>query len=517
MALHEPTAPLAARSVTILHDVAPAGWTWIPEYEDAALKAAAEAADLSRWPTYEELANAYQRGIRRLQEDKNATPPALWQEANDDLRAMARHLMSQPNETLEEHGQVTDDAMFGPVAPGMLAGTGCCQDGLAAILYTPNIVRNPITKEERVEYFPSTESPAYVLRLWLITLKLGYRGPYPWNKLVRWWHEEEPIEINETNDRPDPILPAPLIMVKRDSQLARLYSPAARLVRQKDGQAYLPGFAPGEEWGSKQPCLPLALYDLGVKNAKYPGRGAPIALRLFVETILSVPQEYRSDPRGVWLPPARLRDWIPLLYGNQGLKRYRPSSQWPRIRSAFESLLNHESRIPWYNPETDEGGARLVVMPVDIPRDGRLDDWVRFIVSLPPGSEKGPLIDRYALRKAGLNSAPAYRMALALSFTWHDRGRLRVPVDKRKQRWAQTRNEQRYPALSDEELVWMAYPTGTEVTVGTHRKQLQRSRKALAFLKDIGFAKRTPFDGIMPGPKWAGWGNREIVIPVSAS
>ena len=102
-----------------------------------------------------------------------------------------------------------------------------------------------------------------MLWIWTLALETGYRGPYPWSKLVQWWHEEAPVDIDKTNDRRDPILAAPLVMVDRESRLARLYSPPGRLVRRDDGQAYLPGFAPGEEWGSKLPCLPLALYDLG--------------------------------------------------------------------------------------------------------------------------------------------------------------------------------------------------------------------------------------------------------------
>ena len=157
-----------------------------------------------------------------------------------------------------------------------------------------------------------------------------------------------------------------------------------------------------------------------------------------------------------------------------------------------------------------------MVTPVDIPRNGRLDDWVRFIVCLPPGSDQGPLIDRPALRQAGLNSAPAYRMALSLSFAWHDRGHLRVPIDRRKQRWAQTRQDRKYSPVTEDNLLWMAYPAGSK-TAATKRKQLQRARQALKFLTDIGFAKTTQFGGIMPGAQWAGWGDREIVIPASAS
>ena len=156
----------------------------------------------------------------------------------------------------------------------------------------------------------------------------------------------------------------------------------------------------------------------------------------------------------------RLRHMLPWLYGD-GAKEYRPTRHWPRLHAAFQALESDEARIPWEDPDTGYGGARRVVTPVDIPRKGRLDDWVRFSVHLPPGSDKGPLIDRDALRLAGLNSAPAYRMALALSFMWHDRGRLRVPINKPRQHWVQTLQERRYPLVSGDDLVWMAYPTAS--------------------------------------------------------
>lgn len=213
------------------------------------------------------------------------------------------------------------------------------------------------------------------------------------------------------------------------------------------------------------------------------------------------------------LPAMRLRNMLPWLYG-EGAKRYRLSRHWPRLHAAFRALENDEARIPWVDPNTGCGSARRVVTPVDIPRKGRLDDWVRFSVHLPPGSEKGPLVDRPALRKAGVISAPAYRMALSLSFLWHDPGHLRVPYGRGKRLWGQTRQEERYPPIRDEDLVWMAYPAGhnIDITAGTRRKRLYAARRALKFLEAIGFAKRTPGGGIMPGDSWSGWGNREIVV-----
>ena len=78
---------------------------------------------------------------------------------------------------------------------------------------------------------------------------------------------------------------------------------------------------------------------------------------------------------------------------------------------ALYSLTAPSARISWEDPETGRGAARLIVVPVDIPRSGRRDDWIRFEVHLPPGSERGALVDRLALRQAGTASAAAYRLA----------------------------------------------------------------------------------------------------------
>ncbi len=238
-----------ARSVDILHAAAfPATGAGTPEHENAVLKAVAEAAGLSRWPTYTELAGTYQRRLRRMQAEDSEDISKLWRMANEDLRTLVRHLIPHGKDIRKEHRRATDASMFGATPPGISSeGTGCCLEGLAAIMYTPHTVRNPVTKDKRTESIPSAESPGFVLWMWTTALEAGYRGPYLWSKLVQWWHEETPVDIDKTNDRPDPMLPAPLIMVDKKSRLSRLYSPPGRLVRHDDGQAYLPGFAPGEE------------------------------------------------------------------------------------------------------------------------------------------------------------------------------------------------------------------------------------------------------------------------------
>ena len=56
-------------------------------------------------------------------------------------------------------------------------------------------------------------------------------------------------------------------------------------------QSIMPGFQDPETIG---PCLPLALYDLGDAPATSRGPAAPLALRLFVESVLAVPMDSRD-------------------------------------------------------------------------------------------------------------------------------------------------------------------------------------------------------------------------------
>ena len=94
-------------------------------------------------------------------------------------------------------------------------------------------------------------------------------------------------------------------------------------------------------------------------------------------------------------------------------QNYRPKKDWPRIEEALFAL--DVLLIDWQS-EDGTGGARKAVYARDRPRasKGSRDDWIQFVVDLPPGSERGALVDRAALRLTGVTSGPAYRLALSL-------------------------------------------------------------------------------------------------------
>ena len=252
----------------------------------------------------------------------------------------------------------------------------------------------------------------------------------------------------KANLRPDRILPAKLVMVSPSHKRAgRLFSPAAH----RRGQLVLPGFELADYEG---PALPLALYQLGEDNPQHGGgRGAPLALRLFVEAVLAAPYDERNAGQPVVLQ-VTLRDLLDRLY--PGPRRPKPTEYWPRLMSAVEALDTMDARIPWHDPETGRGGLRRIVSVGDIPRGpGALDDVVRMIVDLPPGSGPGPLVSP-TLGVWGAKSAPAYTAMLNLAYRWFEPGVTRLPVPGGH--WIQVQDPKRYPALSDADVVAITRP-----------------------------------------------------------
>ena len=143
-------------------------------------------------------------------------------------------------------------------------------------------------------------------------------------------------------------------------------------------------------------------------------------------------------------------------------------------------------------------------------------DYIQFAVDLPPGCERGPLIDRPLHIRAGALSAAKYRLALSLSFWWCKPGVLQVPVGRgagRGLRWMQQTDKAKYPDVSDAVLVSMVYPGDTGREGGTHRKRLTRAKEALTWLVMEGFAAVAPKRRIYPGPKWAGWNYEPPALP----
>lgn len=310
--------------------------------------------------------------------------------------------------------------------------------------------------------------------------------------------------------RPDAILGAPLVQTNKETDpVAVGFQPFGYLQQSEGGQMYLPFFGPGEEYGEPgSPALPLTLWDLG------PGalHEAPLALRIFVEACLSVPVNQRHIPGPVLLPRQTFGEFLKGVYRNP--KEWRRGKDFGYMMEALQALESPEARIPWKDA-TGAGSSRRVVIPRDLPLSGSRRDYIQFAVDYPPGSERGPLIDRPALLRQS-RSRLRYRLSLSLSFWWCKPGRLQVPVERgegRKARWMQQTKPETYPEVSDALLVSMAYPADTGREGAGFRSRRYEAEAALSELVKQGFAAVAPRRRIYPGPKWAGWNYEKPEAP----
>ena len=299
---------------------------------------------------------------------------------------------------------------------------------------------------------------------------------WPLAPIVRTW-QQRPRPVEPSRRTTERVIPARLAMASTPSQRnARLlFSPAAHARYGPDGkQMVMPGFAKPD---TPSPALPLALYDLGAGPAISPGKGAPLALRMFVEAVLSVPMDERELGQPVAMSVS-LREFLAWLYPT---RTPSPAEYWPRLMAAIEALDSWDARIPLYDPQTQRSELRRVVSVGGIPRGpGALDESVRIIVDLPPGSGHGPQVSDN-IRSWGVKSAPAYRLLINLAYQWHNPGVTTVPIGKgRARHWVQVNDSTRYPMISDAELVSLAYPSSA---VKNRRVLLQRTKDVIELLE----------------------------------
>lgn len=305
------------------------------------------------------------------------------------------------------------------------------------------------------------------------------RPGFPLTPLIRAWLKRPALV--EPNTRSDGrIIPSSLAMVPAtDRRAGKLFSNAAHIWNTEEGQTVMPGFGEAEPLA---PALPLALYDLGIGPATSGGRGAPLALRLFVEAILAVPLERREIGQPVAME-ITLRKLLAKLYPDSDIILH-PNKYWTRLMHAVESLESPAARIPWYDPETGKGGHHRYVSVANIPRGpGALDDDVRIVVDLPRGSGTGPQVSDN-LGRWGVESGTAYRALLNLAYQWHEPGRTHHPVGRGKgQRWVRNYDPTRYPNFSDDDLVRLCYPLSV---TRNRRVLLQRAHQVIKSLETAG-------------------------------
>ena len=298
---------------------------------------------------------------------------------------------------------------------------------------------------------------------------------HPLAPLVRAWHSR-PYDVVHNQRTTGRIIPARLAQAdpSGDSRAGRLFSLAAH---SPDGQLILPGFAT-ETIG---PALPLVLYDLG-NGPSSTSQAAPLALRVFIEGLLAVPQADRGTGRPVAYEVS-LREFLNWFWPNRSPT---PSEYWPALNAARDALF--KCLVPLVDPDAGRGQLRQIDNIGAIPRGARaMDDAVRVVVDLPRDSQNGPQIPD-SLRSWGNRSAPAYRALINLAFHWHNPGRNPYRGPRRRDGqghiWLQAQAPDHYPMLSDQQIVELCYPTSANNS--NRRVLLQRARQTIAKLEEAG-------------------------------
>ena len=297
--------------------------------------------------------------------------------------------------------------------------------------------------------------------------------------------------------------------------------------------AYLPGLEPASSL--VRPPIPLVLYDLAGGMASNKGQGAPLAQRLFVEALLSLP-DGRAFDGDAHLVRFTLRDLIAALWPG-GWQRGR---DLPKLTAAAVAVDGAWIELPPDGGRTRGDLWRPIAirrLPTALNGVGTLD------IRLPPGTRSGFLVHRATLRGYGARSAPAYRAILSLWALW-DRAPTNPPgspmiaamwpVVKRDAagyvldaqgavivrkgqpvtspfhpaavgtgEHERNPSADRYPVLSDADLVALCYPRGAAGRA-TFRSLLRLSRVTLTTMKkdgDVGIER----DAVDPRTGVRGW------------
>ena len=316
-----------------------------------------------------------------------------------------------------------------------------------------------------------------------------WKGEHPVEPLIQAWqtlpdHEKiRRVEVDQRKKRR--VIPRTLAMVDQGhNRSGQTWSPAAHLQGPSQAALFdiggampvparqvLPGF--GDRRPGRTPALFLQLWDLGAASVNPGGgRGAPVALRLFVEAILAVPKYMRGGRSSYVIPLRQLQE---RLYPNGPPTR---GVFWDRLTRAIDILQSVEARMPYYDPFTGEYRLLQIVSFPDLP-DGPddLNQEVEIGIRLPPNSHGGPQISDN-LGWWGVSSVPAYRALLNLAYYWHMPGRRKYQHED-------------YEPLTDDDLIELCYPAG--ISAKQRRKKLQEAKKTLGLLADAGELAIVPY------------------------
>ena len=225
----------------------------------------------------------------------------------------------------------------------------------------------------------------------------------------------------------------------------------------------------------------MELWELG-GGGHQGGKPALVSQRVFVAAYVDMPWKARKSEgeRFYRLSLKKFLEWI-----WPANKRMSPSEYLPQIERAAADLDGF--RPLFFNPETKRWGRQRLVDFQTLPT-GRCkpeNDEVAIRVYVPPGSDRGPQVsDR--LSYWGSKSTPRWRGLLNLAFIWNQPGRTIVPAKGTgKRRWLRSLHPERYPVLSNLDLVRVFFTT-SQNRQPIRKTQLPRALRHVRALQDDG-------------------------------
>ena len=238
---------------------------------------------------------------------------------------------------------------------------------------------------------------------------------HPFVSLIEAWFKL-PSQIEPERKRVG-ILPSSLRGARALEYLPGLAPEEAPLGNQGQ-EAMLPGLASIE--GTIVPTAIVQTWARGGGTELNRGRGAPLSKRIFYEVLTEMSFDARRIPgrKHIILTLRDLRDW---LYPREDGKRhnFRPQRDIEKIRDALWEVDQMRIKVI---PPGDKVPTNWRVIDVRAFPDPHLDSRVEFYIELPPGSSGGALIDRYAMRRYGLVSAPQHSASLGMAYYWDKYG-----------------------------------------------------------------------------------------------
>ena len=354
---------------------------------------------------------------------------------------------------------------------------------------------------------PTQDGAQWLHQEWKSARKQDAELAHPFTPIVREWIQTQtakPITLEYDQKHPIGILKHPMGSVRDVSfvelgETAHLREFATPNSRQQVESTQLQLFPPVEKTSILPAVMPLQIaHPMGLKPKTKAG-AVSHEIRIFFEALMAL----EPDQQQVEMM-FRLGDLIRYLYPDGKFNR---TNQLPYIINALEALHFHAT-VPWRDDQGDLRRWRPVYVKSPLEINSKNETPVLMRVEMPPDAKQGMAVDKQILRGLGKASAPQFNAYLTAAWLWDKYGTHQGkiidptrPVERRNSENAlvdendkplvnphgkkitnlydthavkQSERElnpaaiKRYPALSDEDLIYACFPN----TNDTQRKRL---------------------------------------------